>query len=320
MAFDMMGMMGGNSNAGGGRSIVSQLVAANPKSTELNIRVEDIYPDPENKQVYSLEDIEELAASIQVSGLLHNIVVAPADENGKYMLISGERRWTAHKYLIEHGYPEFNTIRSIVSNEESENLRKLQWITANATARKLTDAELANQALITWELLNKLKEDGAIKGNVRDQLSKMLNISKTNLARYKKIENNMVPELREQFNADKLPISTAEKASELDASKQKELAERLNEGEHISLQEVKELTAPPAPPSASVVAENATTEVMKNQEVEFPAYVLHSMKQAAIQLNAQCKIIAGKNACHKCPLYNNGSCMIKEKSPNEWTF
>ena len=62
MAFDMMGMMGGNSNAGGGHSIVSQLVAANPKSTELNIRVEDIYPDPDNKQVYSLEDIEELAS------------------------------------------------------------------------------------------------------------------------------------------------------------------------------------------------------------------------------------------------------------------
>lgn len=315
MAFNLQGMLG-SSTAGGGHSIVSQLVAANPKSTELNIRVEDIYPDPENKQVYSLEDIEELAASIQVSGLLHNIVVAPADENGKYMLISGERRWTAHKYLVEHGHAEFNTIRSIVSNEESENLRKLQWITANATARKLTDAELANQALITWELLNKLKEDGAIKGNVRDQLSKMLNISKTNLARYKKIENNMVPELREQFNADKLPISTAEKASELDASKQKELAERLEDGEHISLQEVKELTAPSAP----VVAENATTEIMENQETEFPAYVLHSMKQAAIQLNAQCKIIAEKNACHKCPLYNNGSCMIKEKSPNEWTF
>lgn len=315
MAFNLQGMLG-SSTAGGGHSIVSQLVAANPKSTELNIRVEDIYPDPENKQVYSLEDIEELAASIQVSGLLHNIVVAPADESGKYMLISGERRWTAHKYLVEHGHAEFNTIRSIVSNEESENLRKLQWITANATARKLTDAELANQALITWELLNKLKEDGAIKGNVRDQLSKMLNISKTNLARYKKIENNMVPELREQFNADKLPISTAEKASELDASKQKELAERLEDGEHISLQEVKELTAPSAP----VVAENATTEIMENQETEFPAYVLHSMKQAAIQLNAQCKIIAGKNACHKCPLYNNGSCMIKEKSPNEWTF
>lgn len=315
MAFNLQGMLG-SSTAGGGHSIVSQLVAANPKSTELNIRVEDIYPDPENKQVYSLEDIEELAASIQVSGLLHNIVVAPADENGKYMLISGERRWTAHKYLVEHGHAEFNTIRSIVSNEESENLRKLQWITANATARKLTDAELANQALITWELLNKLKEDGAIKGNVRDQLSKMLNISKTNLARYKKIENNMVPELREQFNADKLPISTAEKASELDASRQKELAERLEDGEHISLQEVKELTAPSAP----VVAENATTEIMENQETEFPAYVLHSMKQAAIQLNAQCKIIAGKNACHKCPLYNNGSCMIKEKSPNEWTF
>ena len=105
----------------------------------------------------------------------------------------------------------------------------------------------------------------------------------------------------------------------MDASNQKELAERLNDGERISLQEVMEMISQPTPP-APVVAENATTEVMKNQEVEFPAYVLHSMKQAAIQLNAQCKIIAGKNACHKCPLYNNGSCMIKEKSPNEWTF
>lgn len=318
-AFDMMGMMGGNSNAGGGRSIVSQLVAANPSSKEMNISLEDIFPDPENRAIYSIEDIEELARNIMAVGLLHNIVVAPQDD-GKYMIISGERRWTAHRLLVEWGHDEFKTIRAMVSYEENENIRKLQWITANSTARKLTDAEMQKQTMITWDILNKLKEDGSIKGNIRNQLSEMLNISKTQLARYKKIENNMVPELKEQFDNNKLPISTAEKASELDSNQQKELAERLNEGEHISLQEVKELTAPPAPPPAPVVAENATTEIMENQETEFPAYVLHSMKQAAIQLNAQCKIIAGKNACHKCPLYNNDSCMIKEKSPNEWTF
>lgn len=244
MGFDLNSMLGGNAPRAG-QSIVAQLATASSSTKTMDIPISDIFPDAENSQVYSIEDIEELAASIQVSGLLHNIVVTPKD--GKYMLISGERRWTAHRYLVEQGHTEFSTIRAMVSTDENDNLRKLKWIMANASARKLTDAEQAKQALLVWEILEGLKADGSITGNVRSQVSKMLDISKTQLARYRKIDNNLIPELRDEFDADRMPISTAAEAASLAPEKQQALAARIKEGERISLSEVTEMNKPEAP-------------------------------------------------------------------------
>ena len=47
---------------------------------------------PSAKNIYGLRDIEELAASIEEVGLLHNLVVAEADADGFYELISGGRQ------------------------------------------------------------------------------------------------------------------------------------------------------------------------------------------------------------------------------------
>ena len=48
------------------------------------------------------EDIEELARDIERNGLLHNIVVSDQVRNtGKYMILSGERRYRAVKWLYE---------------------------------------------------------------------------------------------------------------------------------------------------------------------------------------------------------------------------
>ena len=45
------------------------------------------------------KDIDELAESIRVVGLLEPIVVAPADKPGKFEIITGQRRFLAHQLL-----------------------------------------------------------------------------------------------------------------------------------------------------------------------------------------------------------------------------
>ncbi|MEG1870207.1 MAG: ParB N-terminal domain-containing protein, partial [Oscillospiraceae bacterium] len=58
---------------------------------------------PSDKNFYRIDDIDELARDIEISGLQHNIVVRKAD-NDSYELISGERRLTAYQLLYEkHG-------------------------------------------------------------------------------------------------------------------------------------------------------------------------------------------------------------------------
>lgn len=54
------------------------------------------------------KDIDKLASSISKTGLLQPIYVCPADEHGKYMLLTGERYLLAHKKLHK------KTIKAVV--------------------------------------------------------------------------------------------------------------------------------------------------------------------------------------------------------------
>ncbi len=61
------------------------------------IPIEKILPNPKNpRKKFHYQGIEELASTIQKHGILQPILVTPAPE-GKYMIISGERRYRAAK-------------------------------------------------------------------------------------------------------------------------------------------------------------------------------------------------------------------------------
>jgi len=58
------------------------------------IPLQQISPSPFQHRKYFDEDkLKELAASIQLDGLIEPIVVRP--NGGRYQLIAGERRWRA---------------------------------------------------------------------------------------------------------------------------------------------------------------------------------------------------------------------------------
>ena len=64
------------------------------------IEIEDIQPNEDN--FYEMSEIEELAEDIERQGLMSVLIVETA-ENGKYRLISGHRRLTAIKRLVDEG-------------------------------------------------------------------------------------------------------------------------------------------------------------------------------------------------------------------------
>lgn len=85
------------------------------------IEVDRISPNPYQPRKYFNETaIKELSESIKKHGLLQPIIVVAKDND--YMLLAGERRYRATK---EAG---LNTIRAIVADIESENLRELALI------------------------------------------------------------------------------------------------------------------------------------------------------------------------------------------------
>ncbi|HSX43746.1 MAG TPA: ParB/RepB/Spo0J family partition protein [Candidatus Saccharimonadales bacterium] len=58
--------------------------------------IQDIIPNKQQpRRQFDKQALEELAASIKEYGLLQPLVVTYTDQDGKYMLIAGERRWRA---------------------------------------------------------------------------------------------------------------------------------------------------------------------------------------------------------------------------------
>ncbi len=100
-----------------------------------DIDVSRISPNPYQPRKYFNEKaIQELGESIKKHGLLQPIIVVKKDDD--YMLLAGERRLRASK---DAG---LKTIRAIVADIESENLRELALI-ENIQREDLNPIELA---------------------------------------------------------------------------------------------------------------------------------------------------------------------------------
>ena len=232
MAFNLMGLM----------NQASKTEAGAPKYELKRLNINELYPDPENKKVYSVENIEELADAIEIAGgVLHNLVVRAADETtGKYMIISGERRWTACKLLVnEKRMEQFSEVNCLIENEHDEDMLDLMLMLTNSTARQLTDAEKMRQAERMTDILNRMKEQEKLEGRVRDIAGKMLQMSSGQLARYHAIAKNLQNEdLKQAFQDGRLKVSAAYEASQLSEEGQQKVANKLQEEGAVSLNHV----------------------------------------------------------------------------------
>lgn len=166
---------------------------------------------PSKKNQYGIRGIEELAANIEMLGLLHNLDVKEADEAGYYEIISGERRYQACKLLYESGNQEFKTLPcKAEALTENKAISELKLLYANAAARELTDYEKTYQAGRIKEILQALKKDGyKFQGRMREIVADMLDVSPAQMGRMESINKNLSPEFKEEFKAGNIGITTA---------------------------------------------------------------------------------------------------------------
>lgn len=188
--------------------------------SNLNTVVEDVRSIPVEKisansgNFYEKSDIDELAASIELTGLIHPIVVKE-DGQGGYTIIDGERRFTAMKQL------QAETVPAIVRRPVNEVVEELMLIEANRTQRKMSPADIAMQAERYTELLAKLKESGVeIPGRLRDRVAEAMQISSAKLARLHAIMENLTEPYLGEFKAGTLNESVAYELSKLAPGRQ----------------------------------------------------------------------------------------------------
>lgn len=158
----------------------------------------NIIPNPENFEIYTLGDMENLRDDIRQNGLRQPLEVIPVEgEPDHYMLISGHRRWAACSILSTLGDTRFDSLPCLIRESHGKLDDRIALITANATARDLTDGERLAQYEALKDALTKKKAAGQLEGKVRDEVCRILGLSTGAAARLNVIascENEVIKE------------------------------------------------------------------------------------------------------------------------------
>lgn len=193
-----------------------------------------------DKNFYEIVDIESLAEDIKLNGLNHNLVVRKLD-NDMYELISGERRYTALNKLINEGNKEFNLVpcKVIESNDIDSEIILIQ---ANAQSRELTEVEKLTQVERLKELYKIKKKNGEkVPGKIRDIIANDLKLSPTQVGRYERINNKLIPELKAVIEQGNLTIANASEFSSLSEENQRVILSIIDDKTNMSKQEAVDL-------------------------------------------------------------------------------
>lgn len=170
----------------------------------------NIIPNPENFEIYTLGDMENLRDDIRQNGLRQPLEVIPVEgEPDRYMLISGHRRWAACGILSACGESRFDALPCLIRESHGKLDDRIALITANATARDLTDGERLAQYEALKDALTKKKAAGQLEGKVRDEVCRILGLSTGAAARLNVIASCENEFIKERLKAGEIGLMEA---------------------------------------------------------------------------------------------------------------
>lgn len=141
--------------------------------------------------------IDDLARSIEAQGLLQPIVVCPAREPGKWEILTGQRRFLAHKMLKKE------SIAAAVLDERAEEAEaKTISITENLIRRKLSGKDLTDAIVYLYNRYGTIKAVTEATGLPYREIRHHV--------RYPRL----LPELKEMVGDGRLDVNVAVKAQD----------------------------------------------------------------------------------------------------------
>lgn len=195
---------------------------------------------------YKVADIEELAGDILMHGLKQNLeLVYEPCEVGEYRIVSGERRWEALKLLVSKGYKEFEIATCKLTSPQDADEEQVEIISANAYRTKSIADTIEEEQRLKNSLERMRAAGKQIKGydlnsgRLRDVIASMLRMSKTKVAQIESVNNNLIPEFKEELKSDRLTFSAAYELSGMSEQEQQEALERFKESGELSHKDIK---------------------------------------------------------------------------------
>ena len=194
-------------------SLISDLLNIQPQTStpagSMQVKMlpcEYIMRNPDNK-IYVVGDIDKLKEDIRLNGVRQPLEVIRW-ANG-YKLIGGERRLTACEELAKEGDTRFSSLPCIIVESKGEVDDRIALITANATARDLTDGERLAQYEALKDALTRKKREGHLEGKVRDEVCRILGLSTGAAARLNAISENCDEETKQFLHDGEISLMDA---------------------------------------------------------------------------------------------------------------
>ncbi len=222
------------------------------------IDVDKIIPNIYQPRTYFNENaLKELSESIKKHGLLQPIIVVKKDDG--YMLIAGERRLRATKLA------KLPTIKAIVADIESENLRELALI-ENIQRENLNPIELATAY---YELIEQYKI-------THDELSHIIHKSRAQITNTLRLLN-LSDKTKELISQGKISQGHAKVLVGLDPKEEESIINSII-GQKLSVRETENLVK-----NIKTGAKSSKNTPTTKDEIEDIQKVLEKVKQIGIK-------------------------------------
>lgn len=186
------------------------------------IEYDKLIPNPKN-DTYSIENIDELADSIEDSGLLQNLVVKQIPGTDTYSIIVGHRRREAIRKIVEErGNEDFRMVDCyVIPKDEDELMTELKLHTSNLESRELSPFEKMSAVSELKRIYAELKASGKmnIKGRVRDIIANDMGLKTTQVQKYMSIDENATDETKEALKNGDITTEEAYKQVQIDSGR-----------------------------------------------------------------------------------------------------
>ncbi len=206
---------------------------------------------PSENNNYSTDNIVELAMAILLSGGIKQNLLARKRAPDEYELIAGHRRRLAVKYLVEEMGLESYAMVPVHVEKDGDILSEIHLILVNCSIRERTDWEKMMEVARLTELVKALQtgteeeqdrfrrlfgKEPSIGGReLRKVIAESLGLSETRVANLRHIDGNLIPDLKEKFQAGEIGVSVANEAARLPIEEQVALLKKVK----IHLSDVK---------------------------------------------------------------------------------
>lgn len=207
---------------------------------------------------FDREKIKELAESILSNGLINPITIKEDKKRkGKFMIVSGERRWQAHKVA------KLKTISAFVKDYKNEGQFMVESLIENIHREDLSDSE-------TWKFIKRIGKEmgwGSGKNINIDSAGRILKMPDWKLRELRDSFEKTVPEIRRAISRGKLTSGIASEISRAEPEIQKQIGkEALKSEDGLRRAEVREIIREekPEPIQLEETANNIADDILSD--------------------------------------------------------